>query len=162
MSKLREKIDEVDKKIIKFIIAISQKVNNTLNGRTIKFLIETSDGNKKRVQYTLNYSEEDKQFFREWYTWLVDEIEKITLNFSSDWWKDILKYWLLDLIFTRMQYSLEVAKAKKEEWWKKIIVLERRDKMIQDRIDKASKYSQDQDFSDIFMMNLALCNLYIF
>jgi len=65
MSKLRKKIDKVDEKIIKFIIAISQKVNNTLNGRTIKFLIKTSDGNKKRVQYTLNYSEEDKQFFRE-------------------------------------------------------------------------------------------------
>jgi hypothetical protein len=65
MEILRKKIDTIDEKIIKFIIAISQKIKGTLSRGIIKISIQTSDGNKKKVQYTLNSFDEDKQFFRE-------------------------------------------------------------------------------------------------
>ncbi len=148
MSEIREKIDEIDSNIIKFIIAISQKIEATISGSLIKFSIKSFDRREEEVNYTL-IDLEEKDLYESYESIIFSKIYEILMPKNEDNVDKNLKKWLFNLISRRFQESYKVAEIKGKSG-KKILDIERRDKMVLDRGEKWKNYILETELRNIF------------
>ncbi|NUJ97901.1 chorismate mutase [Candidatus Gracilibacteria bacterium] len=142
LSEVRDKINEIDAVIIKFIVAISKKIQYRLEDNTFIFLVGENNG---RTLYDYEKLSQNKDY-ESFEIIIFNKILEIVGENKID---DSLEKGLRSALSKRLKISREVAEIKMK-YKKEILDIERRDAMIKNRGEQGEQYSLQEKLAKIF------------